>query len=134
MDGLFIRRNFDPLNLLQFLDAALHLLGFCGLIAEAVDENFQLLDAIALVAVSGLHLFVALGFLRQEFVVISSVEPDALVPDFGDFVDRHIEKITVVGDQHKGVWIIVQIFFQPVAGFEVKMVGGLVKQQQVRLL
>ena len=28
----------------------------------------------------------------------------------------------------------MQIFFQPVAGFEIEMVGGLVEQQQVGLL
>ena len=38
MDGFFIRRNFDALDLLQFLDAALHLLGFGRLSAGTVDE------------------------------------------------------------------------------------------------
>ena len=37
-------------------------------------------------------------------------------------------------DQHEGVRIVAEILFQPVAGFQVEMVGGLVEQQQVRLL
>ncbi len=37
-------------------------------------------------------------------------------------------------DEHQGVRIIVQIFFQPVARFQVEMVGGLVEQQQVGFL
>ena len=36
-------------------------------------------------------------------------------------------------NQHVSVRIIVQVFFQPVAGFEVKVIGGLVEQQQVGL-
>src|SRR5208283_5239809 len=78
MNRLFFRRNLDPLNLLQFLDPALHLLGLRSLIAEAVDKYFQLLDAVALVFVSGLQLLVALRFLRQKLVVVAGVEPESL--------------------------------------------------------
>ena len=59
---------------------------------------------------------------------------NALVPDLDNLVDGHVEKIAVVGDQHKSVGIVAEIFFQPVAGFEIKMVGGFVEQQQVGLL
>ncbi len=55
VDGLLFGRNLDALDLLEFLDAALHLLGLGGLGAEAVDERFQLLDAILLVGVGGLQ-------------------------------------------------------------------------------
>ena len=72
MDGLLFLRQLDALDLFQFLDAALHLLGLGGLIAEAVDEDFQLLDALALVAVGGLQLFQALGLLRQIFLVVAA--------------------------------------------------------------
>ncbi len=128
MDGLLFRRNLDALDLFQFLDAALHLLGLGGLVAEAVDEDFELLDAVALVAVGGLQLLVALRLLGEKFVVVAGVEPETLVPDFGDLVDRDVEKIAVVRDQHEGMRIVLQIFFQPVAGFEIEMVGGLVEQ------
>ncbi len=134
MNRLFFRRNFDALNLFQFFDAALHLLSLRGLVAEAVDEHFQLLDAVALVLVGGLQLFVALRLLRQKLVVVAGVKPEALVPDFRDLVDHHVEKITVVRNQHQGVRIIVQIFFQPVARFEIEMVRRLVQQQQVWFL
>ena len=80
VNGLFFRRDFDPLDLFQFLDAALHLLRLRGLVAEAIDEYFQLLDAVALIAVCGLQLLVALRLLRQKFVVVAGVEPEALVP------------------------------------------------------
>ena len=134
MDRLFFRRNLDALDLLQFLDAALHLLRLRRLVAEAVDEDFELLDAVALVAVGGGQLLVALRLLREELVVVAGVEPEALVPDFGDLVDRDVEEVAVVRDQHERVRIVLQIFFQPVAGFEVEMVRRLVEQQQVGLL
>ena len=59
---------------------------------------------------------------------------NALVPDLDNLVDGHVEKIAVVRDQHKGVGIVAEIFLQPVAGFEIEMVGGFVQQQQVGLL
>ena len=59
---------------------------------------------------------------------------DALVPDFGNLVNGDVEKITVVGDQHKRVGIMRQILFQPVAGFEIKVIRGLVQQQQIWFL
>ena len=37
-------------------------------------------------------------------------------------------------NHHEGVWIIPEIVFQPVPGFEIKMVRGFVQQQEVRLL
>ncbi len=37
-------------------------------------------------------------------------------------------------NQHECVGIIAEVLFEPITGFEVKMVGGFVEQQQVRLL
>jgi hypothetical protein len=50
VDGLLVGRNLDALDLVELLDAALHLLGLGRLRAKAIDERFQLLDAVALVA------------------------------------------------------------------------------------
>ena len=54
VNGFLFGRDLDPLNLLQFLDAALHLFGLGGLRAKAVDEGFQLLDLVLLVGVGRL--------------------------------------------------------------------------------
>jgi hypothetical protein len=126
--------NLDPLDLFEFLDAALHLLRFGGRVAESIDEDFQLLNTVALVLVCGLQLLVALRLLRQELVVVAGVEPEALVPDLGDLVDRDIEEVAVVRDQQKRVRIVLQVFLEPVARLEIKMVRRFVEQQQVRLL
>ena len=66
MDSLFFFWQFDALDLFQFLDAALHLLGFGGLIAEAIDEDFQLLNPISLIAIRGFELFHAVAFSAPD--------------------------------------------------------------------
>ena len=60
MDGLLFGRKLDALDLLQFLDAALHLFRLGGLVAKAIDEGFELLDALALIAIRGFQLLGAL--------------------------------------------------------------------------
>ena len=134
MDCLFLFRQLDAIDLFQFLDAALHLLGLGRLIAEAIDEYFQLFDALALIAIGGFELLHALRLRRQILFVIAGIKMDALVPDLGNLVDGDVEKIAVVRDQDESVGIMRQILFQPVAGFEIEMVGWLVEQQQIRFL
>src|SRR4051812_274245 len=134
MDGLFLRRDLDALDPLQLLDTALYLLGFGRLVAEAVDERLKLLNLFALIAIGGLELLTALLFLRKIFLVVAAVEMDLLVPNLSDLLDRHIKEVTVMRDEYVSVGIAVQVIFQPVARLQVKMVGGLVEQQEVRLL
>ncbi len=80
VDGLLLGRDLDALDALQLLDAALHLLGLGGLITEAADESFQLLDAVLLVGVGGFELRQALGLLLLVAGVAAGVEVHALVP------------------------------------------------------
>ena len=101
MDGLLVRRNFDALDLLEFLDAALHLFGFGRLRAEPVDERFELLDPVALVGVGGFQLRAAFGLLLFVFRISAGVELDALVPDLRDARNGHIEEEAVVRNQHE---------------------------------
>jgi len=76
-----------------------------------------------------LELFEALRFLPQKLLIVAGVKMNSLVPDFGNLVHRHVEEITVVGDQNEGVGIIRKILFQPIASFKIKMVGGLIQQE-----
>ena len=100
---------------------------------EAVDEGFQLGDAVLLVGVGGFELREALGLLLVITGVAAGVEVHALVPQLEQLAHGDVEEIAVVGDQHKGVRVGLQIAFQPVAGFQVQVIGGLVEQQQVGL-
>src|SRR5207248_9434395 len=119
---------------LQFFDPALNLFGLSRLVAKAIDEYFQLLDALPLVAIRGLGLLAPLCLLLFVFIVIAGVEVNALVPDFDNLVDGDVEEVAVVRDQHKREWIFAEILLQPIAGFEIKMIRRLIEQQQVWLL
>ncbi len=125
--------DFDALDLFEFLDARLHLLGLGCLGAEAIEECFEVLDLLALVAIGGLELCAALVLLALIFRVIALVNREALVPDFYGAVDGDIEKIAIMRDENVTERIAVQIILKPVAGFEVEVVGGLVEEQQVGL-
>src|ERR1019366_2896004 len=131
MDGLLAGRNLDPLDFLQFLNAALHLFGLGGLGAEAVDEGFQLLHAVLLIGVGGKKLRAPLLFQHLVAGIATSVNVEAFVPELDDFSHGDVEEVTVVGNQHIRVRVGGEIVFQPVAGFQVEVVGGLVEEQQV---
>ncbi len=111
----------------------LHLLGLGGLGAEAVDERFEVLDLFALVAVGGFQLRAPLVFLAEILGVVALIDIQALVPDLHGTVDGHVEKVAVVGDKDVAEGISAEIVLEPVAGFEIEVVGRLVEQQQVRL-
>ncbi len=125
--------NLDALDLFQFLDARLHLLGLGGLVAEAVDEGLKVLDALALVAVSGHQLLAPLVFLREVFCVIALVDGEALVPYLHGAVDGHVEKVAVVRAKDVAEGIVSEIILEPVAGFQIQMICGLVQKQKIRL-
>ena len=63
MNDLLFFRNLNTLDLIEFLDAALHLLRFGCLGAETIDEGFKVLDLNALVAVRRYKLRAPLVFL-----------------------------------------------------------------------
>ena len=67
--GIVFLINFYGHNLLQLLDAALHLYGFCSLIAEALYEVFGILYLFLLVFVSTKLLLPAFFTELHKFVV-----------------------------------------------------------------
>ena len=133
MNGVLLGRQLDSFDLLQLLDPALHLPRLGGLIAEAVDEHFQMVDTLLLIVVGGFELRLALLFLCEIAVVVARVRVGAPIPDFQDLVHRHVQKIAVVRHQDKSVGITFKVLFQPVARLEIEVVGGLIEQQQIGL-
>jgi hypothetical protein len=131
--GCGIVRHHDALNLLQFLDARLHLLGLGRLIAEAIDERFEILDALLLIFVRVHQLRLALFLLLHVFLVSAVIDMRTLVPHLHDLAHGHVQKVAVVRDQHKRILVVAQIVFEPVARLQIEVVGRLVEQQQRRL-
>src|SRR5581483_1291089 len=134
MDRLLLFWDFNPIHLLQFFDTALHLFRFSSLITETIDENFQLFDPFTLGSIGSFQLLPALGFLRHVLLVIPRIKMNAFVPNLGDLVYGHVEKVAIVGNEHKRMRIAAEVFFKPVTGFEGEVIRGLIKQQQIRLL
>ncbi len=103
--------------------------GLGSLGAEAVDEGFEGFDAVALIFVGGHELGAALFFLRDVFLVVAVIGVHALVPEFDGLVDGDVEEVAVVRDEDVGVGVVVEVVFEPVAGFDVEMVRRLVQKQ-----
>ena len=134
VDGLFFRRNFDALHPFKFFYAALDLLCLGRLIAKAIDEGFELLDLLPLIAIGRLELCHALLPLRQVLLVIPAIELHALVPDLDRLAYGDVKEIPVVRNEYKGMRIGGEVVLQPVPRFQIEMIGGFVEQQQVGLL
>ena len=74
------------------------------------------------------------SFCVHVLFVVAVVDVHALVPELDGLVDGDVEEVAVVRDEDVGVGVVVEIVFEPVAGFEVEVVGGLVEQQQAGFL
>ena len=98
--------NSIRFNLLEFLDSALYLLCLGGLVAEAIDEEFEVFNLFPLVAIGRLKLRLAFGFLGQIAFVVPAVKVGATIPQLENLIHRGIQKVTVVGDQDEGVRIL----------------------------
>ena len=127
VDGGFFFGDLDALDFFEFFDAGLHLFRFRRLIAEAVDEGFESVDAVTLVLVRVHQLGAAFFFLRDVFFVVAVVDVHALIPQLDGLVDGDVEEVAIVRDEYVGVGVVVEVVFEPVAGFQVEVVGGLVE-------
>src|SRR5579863_9076913 len=131
MNLLLFLGQLNSFDFLQLFDPALHLPGFGCLITETIDKSFQMMDAFLLVPLACLELGPPVRLLFQVAVVIAGVEISMPVPEFQDLVYGNVQKIPVMGDENVSERIVVQISFQPIAGFEIQVIGGLIEQQQI---
>jgi hypothetical protein len=133
MNHRFFLRELDALDLVQFLDTALHLLRLRGLVAKTVDEGFQMLDVLPLVAVGRFKLRAPLLLLFQIALVIAVVDVERLIPYLDDFGHGDVEEVAIVRDKDVAVGIAVQVILQPVARLQIQVIGRFVEQQQAWL-
>ena len=123
----------DRLELGQPLDARLRLRGLAGLGPEAIDEALQM-RAFGLLLGPGRGLQPGLfGAPRFEIVVAAGVKLELAFAQMQDGVDRIVQKLAVVADDHGGMRIFLQPRFEPQRALEIEIVGGLVEQQQIGL-
>jgi hypothetical protein len=113
---------------LHFLAPRVHLAG-AGAGGEALDELLQLGDLLLPLGVLGLEPGADLHLLHHHVVVAAGVLDDGLVVDVGDVGTDPVEEVAVVGDDHHRALVAGQEVLQPVDGFQVQVVGGLVQEQ-----
>src|SRR5690349_23082996 len=106
MNGLLLRRQLNTLDFLEFLDAALYLFRFGGLVAKSIDKRFELLNFILLIFVGRLELREPFSFLLPILFVTARVEMNLLVPNLDDLFHRHVEKIAIVRNEDIREFII----------------------------
>lgn len=65
--------------------------------------------------------------------VVALVWVELAAVDLTDPASNVIEEVTVVGNGQDGTLVVSEVLFQPLHGFRVEVVGGLVEKQKVRL-
>jgi len=51
-----------------------------------------------------------------------------------DQIDHTVQKWNIVADQDKGIFVIIQITFQPFNMLCIQIVGGLIQEKNIRFL
>ncbi len=130
-DHLAALRQLDLFDFVERFDAALHLRGFGGVGAEAVDEALLLGEHGLLARESGLLIGLADGALALVEIVIAGVGDDLAGVDFGDLRNDAVHEFAIVRGHQERAGIRLEELLQPDDGFEVEVIGGLVHQQHV---
>ena len=78
--------------------------------------------------------FQAGALLLQVRGVVALVRVQVAAVHFGDPLGHVVKEVPVVGDGKDGAGVAGEVLFQPQHALGVEVVGGLVEQQQVRLL
>ncbi len=127
------RLDLIQLNLFQGTLSGGSLLGLGSVCGETGDELLQLLDLFFLLFVGFLHLlYQKLTGFKPE-IIVAGVELDFAVVDVCGMGADLIQEVTVVGDHDNRVFKVDEEILQPGDGVQVKVVGGLVQQQNVRI-
>ena len=95
---------------------------------------FQLLDLGLLLEVLLHALLVAALLFNGIKAVVAAVKLRLAVQDLDDAGDGAVQEIAVVGDGDHGAPEGADILLQPLGGLKVQVVGGLIQQENVRIL
>ena len=123
--------HFDGHHFLQLLDAALHLHGLGGFVAEAFDEVANVGHLLLLVLVGPQLLLATLGAQAHKFVVLHLVVRNLPTGNFEGAVGHVVDKGAVVADQHHTATAARQELFEPADALYVEVVGRFVEQQHI---
>ena len=133
VNALALGRNVDALDLLEHLDAALHLRGLGRLVAKAIDEFLDARDLFILPLLRLAQAFEPRVALDQVVRIIAVIVGERAQREIRDARDDRVEEVAVVRDEDDRVRIGGEIGLEPVARIEIEMVGRLVEEQQIGL-
>ena len=123
--------QLDLFDLVERLDAALHLRGLGGVGPEAVDEALLLGEHGLLAREGGLLIGLADGALALVEIVVAGVGDDFAGVDLGDLRDDAVHELAIVRGHQQRAGIGLEELLQPDDGFDVEVIGRLVHQQHV---
>ena len=126
-------RQLDLLDLLERLDAALHLRGLGGVRRKAVDEPLLLREHRLLPRVRRLAVRLADGALALVEVVVARIGRDLAAVDLRDLRDDAVHELAVVRGHQQAAGARFQELLEPDDRLDVEVVGRLVHQQDVGL-
>ena len=109
------------------------LLGLAGLGRHAHPFEFPF-EGLAAFALGLLLLGQTLGLLVQPGGIVALPGNALAAVQFQDPAGYVIQEVAVVGNGDDGTLVLLQMGFQPLDGFGVQVVGGLVQKQYVRFL
>ena len=123
------RHELDPL---QFL-AAVFRLGVLLAVMMAADELLRLGNLDLLLFISPLLDQQPLGLLLPIGGEIAAVALDRAAEQLQRAIGHAVEEAAIMADQEQGRRAFQQEILEPLGGFDVQVVGGLVHEHQVRL-
>ena len=123
--------QLDLLDLVQRLDAALHLRGLGGVRPEALDEALLLGQHGLLPRERRLLIGLADGALALVEIVVAGVGDDLAGIDLGDLRDDAVHELAVVRGHQQRAGEGLEELLQPDDGFDVEVVGRFVHQQHI---
>ena len=130
----FFCSQFDHIHFVQlFLTGHCHITGGnTGLVSGY--KILQVCNFLLLSVVGGLQLgfFHSIHFLK--FIIIAYIAVQFLIIHMIDQIDHTVQKWNIVADQDKGIFVIIQITFQPFNMLCIQIVGGLIQEKNIRFL
>ncbi len=132
-DDLAPARKLDRLDLLELLDAALHLRRLRRVRGEPLDEPLLLREHRLLARVRGLALRLAELPLALVEVVVAGVRDDLAAVDLDDPVHDPVHEIPVVAGHQQRRRTGLEELLEPEDRFDVEVIRRLVHQQHVGL-
>ena len=127
-------RCIDQLDLLQLFLTAFGLGAARGAGPETIDVGLLCGDLLLLAFIGRLCRFLFLLFLLEVSRVIAEIAAGDPTLGRHDLVADAVQEGAVMADHDQGSGLLLQIVFQPLNGLHIEVVGGLVEQQQIRIL